>query len=122
MDTPAAFETHVETIRLQYDLNCFLTGFAGGVRYAPVVRYNKVHIILRQAELKTFMKAAQCKAVDSGANVHIHVINNEVYFHDARVVNGYHIVSPVQIYLDCMKLSGRCEEMALAILRNEIEK
>ena len=30
------------------------------------------------------------------------------------------VVSPLQIYLDCMQIKGRGEEMAEAVLRKEI--
>jgi len=116
------FEDSVRQIKANSGIDCHLTGFAGGVRYAPVVRYTKVHLLIRERELNAFLNAAACKQVDSGANVQIHVLNNDEMLHDARNIKDQQIVSPVQVYLDCMRLQGRGEEMAEAILAKEIKK
>ncbi|MCF7942239.1 MAG: hypothetical protein K9M84_11535 [Spirochaetia bacterium] len=115
------FEDMVRQIKVDLGIDCHLTGFAGGVRYAPVVRYNKVHLLIRERELNAFLDAAACKQVASGANVQIHVLPSDEMLHDARIIKDQHIASPVQVYLDCMRLKGRGEEMAEAILNKEIE-
>jgi hypothetical protein len=116
------FEAMVRQIKVDSGIDCHLTGFAGGVRYAPVVRYNKVHLLVRERELNAFLDAAACKQVASGANVQIHVLPSDEMLHDARNIKDQQIASPVQVYLDCMRLKGRGEEMAEAILKKEIEK
>jgi len=103
-------------------LVAYLSGFAGGVRYAPVVRYNKIHLMVRERDLNGFLEAAACKQVDSGANVQIHVLPSDEMLHDARIIKNQQVASPVQVYLDCMRLKGRGEEIAEAILTKEIEK
>ena len=116
------FEDRVRRIKANSRIDCHLTGFAGGVRYAPVVRYTKVHLLVRERELNAFLEAAVCKQVDSGANVQIHVLSSDEMLHDARNIKDQQVASPVQVYLDCMRLKGRGEEMAEAILAKEIEK
>ncbi|MHC1691548.1 MAG: type IV toxin-antitoxin system AbiEi family antitoxin [Sphaerochaetaceae bacterium] len=114
------FEDRIRQIKANSGIDCFLTGFAGGVRYAPVVRYTKAHLLVRERDLNAFLEAAACKQVDSGANVQIHVLASDELLHDARNIGDHQVASPVQVYLDCMRLKGRGEEMAEAILAKEI--
>ena len=97
-----------------------LTGFSGGARYAPVVRYAKAHIWISRKDLAGFMENARIKPVDSGANVLIYIADEEDVFIDTREINGSITASPIQVYLDLMKLKGRGEEMAEEILSREI--
>ena len=60
------------------------------------------------------------KEVNSGANVVIFPLENDSYIKDYRVIDGSAVVSPLQIYLDCMQIKGRGEEMADAVLKKEI--
>lgn len=110
------FEDKIRQIKADSGIDCYLSGFAGGVRYAPVVRYNKIHLIVRERDLNAFLEAAECKQVDSGANVQIQVLPSDEILHDARIVKNQQVASPVQVYLDCMRLKGRGEEIAEAIL------
>lgn len=116
------FEDSVRQIIRTTGINCYLTGFAGGVRYAPVVRYTKVHLLMSERDINTFLEAARCKKVNSGANVQIHVLQSDELLYDAREIRDQLVASPVQVYLDCMRLQGRGEEMAEAILAKEIKK
>lgn len=59
------------------------------------------------------------KRVDSGANVIIYPAADNSCLKDSRIVENDQVVSPVQIYLDCMQLKGRGEEMAEAVLNSE---
>jgi len=115
------FEDKVRQIKNDSGIDCHLTGFAGGMRYAPVVRYNKIHLMVRKRDLSAFLEAAACKPVDSGANVQIHVLPSDEMLHDARKIRDQQVASPVQVYLDCMRLKARGEEIAEAILAKEIE-
>lgn len=116
------FEDKIPQIKADSGIDCFLTGFAGGVRYAPVVRYNKAHLLVKEKDIQTFLKATACKPVDSGANVQIQVLSSDEFLHDSRKIDHQQVASPVQVYLDCMKLKGRGEEIAEAILSKEINK
>jgi len=116
------FEDKISQIKTDSGIDCYLSGFAGGVRYAPVVRYNKIHLMVRERDLNAFLEAAGCKQVDSGANVQIHVLPSDELLHDARLIKNQQVASPVQVYLDCMQLKGRGEEIAEAILAKEIDK
>jgi len=71
--------------------------------------------LVRKRDIKRFLQAAECKIVDSGANVQIRVVDSEDLLYDWRERNGFQVVSPVQIYLDCMEMKGRGEEMAKAL-------
>ncbi len=110
------FQAYQEGIRL-----C-MTGFSGGVRYAPVVRYSKVHIWIQRQDVSAFLKMTGCKEVDSGANVVLYLSPGEDVFVDSREIRGSYVASPVQVYLDCMQIKGRGEEMAEAVFAKEIRK
>ena len=122
IDSLPVFEEKAQNVRLKLGIHSCLTGIAGGVRYVPVVRYNKVHLIVPLKDANDFMLATGCKAVDSGSNVQIHLVSSDELMYDARELNGYLVASPVQIYLDSMALKGRGEEIADAILKQEINK
>jgi hypothetical protein len=117
----------------QFEVKCFqafqnqgvelcLTGFSGGVRYSPVVRYTKAHVWVARKDIDEFLRATECKKVDSGANVVVYVADSDEIFTDCREINQSRVVSPVQVFLDCMQLKGRGEEMAEAVFSKEIRK
>ena len=99
-----------------------LTGFSGGVRYAPVVRYTKAHVWVDRKDITDFLNLTECKKVDSGANVTVYLADSDGVFVDCREINQSRVASPVQVYLDCMQLKGRGEEMAEAVFSKEICK
>ena len=79
-----------------------LTGFAGGVRYAPVVRYHKAHIWIHSKDVPAFFQKTGCKEVDSGPNVILYLTPGEEVFQGSRTIRNSRVASPVQVYLDCM--------------------
>lgn len=62
------------------------------------------------------------KPVTSGANVTILKPYDEGVFYNTQGVDGVPVVSAVQIYLDLMKIHGRGEEAAQAVLERVIKK
>lgn len=115
------FEKKLRDLKSLHGIHSCLTGFSGGVRYAPVVRYNRIHLFVPPEDIDKFIALSGCKPVDSGANV-ILMSAREDYISAAREQNGDMVVSPVQAYLDCMQLKGRGEELAEAIFVKEIQK
>jgi len=96
-----------------------LTGFSGGARIAPAVRYQRVMAYAENIE--EFVDSLGLKQVNSGANVHILGPYDEGVFYGSRYVGSDLIVSPIQIYLDLMSISGRGEEAAEAIMEQVIK-
>ena len=101
-------------------IDSYLTGLSGGVRYTPVVRYNKVHVYIAPEDIQEAIRYLDMKEVNSGSNMVIFPLENDSYIKDCRVIGDSAVVSPLQIYLDCMQIKGRGEEMADAVLRKEI--
>lgn len=120
LDVLPEFERKLADMKQKNAIDYYLTGFSGGVRYAPVVRYNKVHVYMNQEDISEAMKILECRPVETGANVIIYVLEDECYRHGSQIRDGVSVVSPVQIYLDCMQIKGRGEEMAEAIRNKEI--
>lgn len=122
LDKPADIEKKLALMKEQTDIDYYLTGFFGGVRYAPVVRYNKVHVYISEEDIKEALIFLECKQAPDGQNLIIYPIAESCCIKNARQENGFSVVSPVQIYLDCMQIKGRGEEIAEAVMRKEILK
>lgn len=120
LDSPAVFERKLQDMKKRVGIDYYLTGFAGGVRYQPVVRYNKVHCYIRPEDMREAIDYLQVKKVESGSNISLIVPYDECVLDNSRQMQDSQVVSPVQIYLDCMGLKGRGEEMADAIMTKEI--
>ena len=52
LDSPPVLEGKLRKLKQDTGIESYLTGFSGGTRYAPVVRYNKVHVCLDSLQLK----------------------------------------------------------------------
>ncbi len=100
-------------------IECVLTGFAGAVRYAPTVRYNKVHVYVPLQDLQEAIMFLECKEVTSGSNISIIVPYDQSVLFDVRIIKNSMVASPVQTCLDLMGLKGRGDEAAEAILDKE---
>lgn len=122
LDSVPVIEERLRKLKQDMGINSYLTGFAGGVRYAPVVRYNKVHVYIAPEDINEAISYLDMKEVSSGANVEIMPLENNSYIKDYRIIDKSMVVSPLQVYLDCMQIKGRGEEMAEAVLRKEIIK
>ena len=116
----AAFEARLKEIREKQGIESYLTGFSGGVRYAPVVRYNKIHVLVKPEKIDEFINLTECRRVEEGANILILPAREELIT-GARLQKGDWVASPVQIFLDCMQIKGRGEEMAKGVLYKEIK-
>lgn len=122
LDDISVVEERLKKLKKDMGIASYLTGLSGGVRYTPVVRYNKVHVYMAPEDIREAISYLDMKEVNSGSNVVIIPLENESYIKDCRELESSLVVSPVQIYLDCMQLKGRGEEMAEAVLRKEIIK
>ena len=103
-------------------IECVLTGFSGGSRYQPVVRYQKVHAYIDDLNLEKAIDYLGLKKVESGANTIFIIPYNDCVKYESKMQKNNMVASPVQLYLDCMSIKGRGEEMAEAILEREICK
>ncbi|MBR4209749.1 MAG: hypothetical protein IKQ96_06000 [Lachnospiraceae bacterium] len=120
LDSIPLFEEKCFKAFKEHSIRLCLSGFSGGVRYTPVVRYTKAHVWVAREDLSVFLDLTGCKMVDSGANVTVYIADSEEVFADCRVINQSSVASPVQVFLDCMQLKGRGEELAEAVLSKEI--
>lgn len=122
LDNISVIEERLKKLKRDKGIDTYLTGLSGGVRYTPVVRYNKVHVYIAPEDIQKAIRYLDMKEVNSGSNVVIFPLENDSYIKDYRVIDDSAVVSPLQIYLDCMQIKGRGEEMADAVLRKEILK
>ena len=115
------FENKIKEMRDAHGIESCLTGLAGGARYVPIIRYNKVHVLVHSEDITEFMKYSNCKQVESGANV-ILIEARPDQMYGLKNMNGELVASPIQIFLDCMLIKGRGSEMADAIFKKEIQQ
>jgi hypothetical protein len=101
-----------------------LTQLAGAWRVAPAVRYERSTVYLagdlEPDALAALLRAADAKAVESGANLSLWVTPDRSVFYRQRVVDGINVVSPLQLYLDLQSVAGRGNEAAREIFEREI--
>ncbi|MGN1404910.1 MAG: type IV toxin-antitoxin system AbiEi family antitoxin [Erysipelotrichaceae bacterium] len=115
-------ESKISAMKAETGIDAYLTGFSGASRYQPVVRYSKVHLYIDAINIDKAVAYLNLKKVDSGGNVVIMVPYDDCVKYGSKIQKDSLTVSPVQLYLDCMNIKGRGEEMAQAILEREIIK
>ena len=120
LDNISVLEGKLRELKQDTGIESYLTGFSGGVRYAPVVRYNKVHVYMAPEDIREAVRYLGIKEVESGANMVIYPLENDSYIKDCRNITGDMVVSPLQVCLDSLQLKGRGEELAEAVLQKEI--
>ncbi len=96
------------------------TAFSGAARLAPAVRYQRATAYVSD-ELDAIAARLALKRVSSGANVTLIEPYDDGVFFGTRELAGTPVVSPIQIYLDLMRIKGRGEEAATAILEEVIK-
>ncbi|MCR5103976.1 MAG: hypothetical protein K6B68_05910 [Eubacterium sp.] len=122
LDSVSTLEAKLAKMKTDIGVESILTGFSGGSRYQPVVRYQKVHAYIDYMNIEKAIDYLGLKKVETGANVILMLAYNDCVKQGAKLQKGNMVASPVQLYLDCMSIKGRGEEMAEAILEREICK
>lgn len=122
LDGLSDIEARIGKMSDEIGISCLLTGISGGVRYQPVVRYQKIHVIIDYNDLDKAIEYLNLKKVDTGANVMFILQYDECVRLNSKRIGNNEVASPVQVYLDCMGIKGRGEEIADAILEREICK
>jgi len=97
------------------------TGFSGGARYAPAVRYQRVTAYVAAGMVAKVADALNLKPVNSGANLSLISPNDANVLYASKLIDGACIASPSQVYLDLRSLRARGEEAADAVLKGAIE-
>ena len=121
LDPVPEIERGVSLFSNTHDESAFLGGFSAGARYAPAVRYNKVNVYVERQYLRELVLELGLQKVDKGGNVIVTIPHDETVLIDARVINGDHVVSPVQTCIDLLGESSRGEEACDAIIRRIFE-
>ena len=69
LDNISAIEERLKELKTDTGIDSYLTGLSGGVRYTPVVRYNKVHVYIAPEDIQEAIRYLDMKEVNSGSNV-----------------------------------------------------
>ncbi len=121
LQDPGEVEARLGKICADLAIRCGLTGFSGGSRYAPAVRYHRVMAYIEDG-IEDIASSLELKKVDSGANVIILDPYDEGVFYMSQEKEGDIVVSPIQTYLDLKSIRGRGEEAAQAVMDQAIRK
>jgi len=119
-DSPADVEKKVGEYGADQDLRYALTAFSGAERFAPHVRYQKASIYIDSQQISDVAEACSLKKVGSGETVELIEPYDEGVFYDRTQVEGLQVASPIQLYLDLRARSGRGEEAAETLLKEEL--
>lgn len=122
LDPIPQFERKLADMREKKGIEYALTGFSGGVRYSPTVRYNKVHVYIELQDLQESINYLGLKKVDSGSNISIIIPYDPCVLLGIREFRGDSVASPTQVCLELLGLKGRGEEAAWAVLEGEALK
>lgn len=102
LDKPADIEKKLMCMKEQTDIDYYLTGFLGAFVMHQLSGINKVHVYISGEDIKDALTFLECKKAPDGQNLIIYPIAESCCIKDAHKENGFSVVSPVQIYLDCM--------------------
>lgn len=100
-------------------VRCALALFSGANRIAAFVPSRRAFVFVERGldEVANFMNL---RRVDTGANVALLEPYDEGVFYGLQEVNGFKVVSDIQLYLDLNSYRGRGKEAAQAILEQRI--
>ncbi len=119
LDSVPEIEASIAKWNDLHGANAVLGSFSAAARYAPTVRYNKVHIYVEQQDFEEFVRDLDLEQVASGGNVMITIPHDETPCMFVNKVNGDLVTSPVQTVIDLLIGGGRGEEAADAIILKE---
>ena len=119
LDSIPVIESKISLFNSEYHSNVTLSVFSAAARYAPTVRYKKVHVYVEQSQLEKFLSVLELKPVNSGGNIIITIPHDDTPCMFSRKINGDLVTSPVQTIIDLLGKSSRGEEAAEAIIQKE---
>jgi len=119
LQNPFSLERSLNDICKKLDIQYALSDFAGAARIAPFVRYHRVSSYVA-GRVEEIARLLDLKKVTSGENISLMLPYDNGVFYDNRIIQGIHVVSPLQLYLDLMGSSWRGTEAAELIYEKEI--
>ena len=119
LQNPSSLERSLNDICKKLDIQYALSDFAGAARIAPFVRYHRVSSYVA-GRVEEIARLLDLKKVTSGENISLMLPYDNGVFYDNRIIQGIHVVSPLQLYLDLMGSSWRGTEAAELIYEKEI--
>jgi len=115
----AEFEARLASVCLEKGVQYALTAFSGASRLAPAVSYQKSFVYVA-TPLGDISQELGLKQVPGGANVTLMRPYDVGVFYQSREIEGVIVATPIQIYLDLVRMRGRGEEAAQAIYESVV--
>ncbi len=113
-------EKRIEEVCRDLKIRYAFSGFTGAARLAPFVRYHRIHCYVENS-IDELVKSLDLKSITSGENIILMKPSDNAVFYNTQCIEGTHIVSPIQLYLDLKTLSDRGKEAADFIYKEVIE-
>lgn len=116
LDTIPKIEERISKWSLVHDCDAILGGLSAAARYAPVVRYNKVNVYVKEQSLYEFVKDIGLEPVQFGGNVVVTIPHDETPCMFSKTINNSLVTSPAQTVIDLLGMPNRGEEAADAVI------
>ncbi|MEX1349882.1 MAG: type IV toxin-antitoxin system AbiEi family antitoxin [Desulfobacterales bacterium] len=110
-------------LKLPPSVDYALSVQAGGNLVAPYAAYQEVHIyVSNEKAMEYFKKRMNLRSAEQGANLILMLpYYKHSVFYDSRIIEGLHVVSDVQLYLDLHGYPIRGFEQAEHLLDKKIK-
>ena len=122
LDGTAGFEDKLCDYCSSNEIKAALTGFSAANRLAPGVRYDRAWAYVESEARDRVIEFCGLKPVEKGGNVLLFEPYDDGVLWDIKDVDGFPLVTPVQVYLDLAQYRGRGEEAAQIIFGEVISK
>lgn len=122
LDGLANLEQQVSEWNKNHGTSVTFGAFSAAARYAPAVRYSKALVYAEIQDKYELIKDLGLKRVESGGNIIICTLYDDITTMFSRENNNSYITSPVQTILDLLSHAGRGEEAAEAIIQKEFKQ
>lgn len=111
----------------EFGVTCAYAAFSAAERQAPQVRQPRTWVYVCADHLDDFVRLAEAKQVETGENLVVLLPGDPGVFQAFEPTHGdggreIGCTDPVQTYVDLIKLGGRGEEAAQAILEQRLLK
>lgn len=117
--TDDQLEPQLEAMARNEGMELAYSGMSAAWRLAPMVQPPR-RMVYVDGDPERLASLTQLKRVDHGGNVILIQPRDEGAFYKATKTGKIAVVGAVQAYLDCMRVSGRGEEAAEAILEQRL--
>ncbi len=121
LDSIEIIEKRLSEVCRRDQIQYAFTLTSGASRVAPFLRYKRIFSYVCEP-IERIVNELKLKEVTSGPNVTFLVPYDEGIFYKVQEIEGFKIVSDIQLYLDLQSYKERGEDAAEFLLENRLKK